>query len=256
MPEIDPQQAFAPKHAPAGTHEHERDADHGHDHPHDLASTLGNTNVGRVLHGTGVQRAGATSAQQLDESVARAIEDRRGRGRPLEDATRTDMEQSLGHDLSGVRVHTDSDAHSLNEAVGARAFTTGSDVFFKSGTYDPGSSSGRELLAHELTHVVQQRSGTSGLDAGQVSHPSDSAEVEAAQVGQAVASQAPASPMPTAATAGVARVDEEEEALQGAFESATGVARMGTEEDEELQMAVDPARPAISREGEEEEELG
>lgn len=221
------------KHAPTATPQ-QQDGGPGHDHGLGLAATLGNTHVGKVLGG-GVHRAGATSAQQLDESVARAIEDRRGRGQPLDDGTRTTMEQSLGHDLSDVRVHTDGDAHSLNEAVGARAFTAGSDVFFKSGTYDPSSSTGKELLGHELTHVVQQRSGTSGLGAGEVSHPSDPAEQHAEAVGKQIAGGDSAAPSSSAAApAGVARQeDQEDDELQMARDSDAGIARAEEELEEE-----------------------
>jgi hypothetical protein len=57
-----------------------------------------------------------------------------------------------------VRVHTDAQSDSLNKSIQAKAFTTGSDIFFSKGAYDPGSQSGQELLGHELTHVVQQGS--------------------------------------------------------------------------------------------------
>jgi hypothetical protein len=220
------------KHAPTATPQ-QQDGGPGHDHGLGLAATLGNAHVGKVL-GAGVHRAGATSAQQLDESVARAIEDRRGRGQGLDEDTRSTMEQSLGHDLSDVRVHTDGDAHDLNEAVGARAFTAGSDVFFKSGTYDPSSSSGRELLGHELTHVVQQRSGMSGLGAGEVSHPSDPAEQHAEAVGKQIASGEHAAASTAAAPAGVARQEEpeeEESPMQMAFDA--GIARAEEELEEE-----------------------
>jgi hypothetical protein len=66
------------------------------------------------------------------------------------------MESSFGADFSGVRVHADAQSDTLNQSLNARAFTTGQDVFFRQGAYSPGSSGGRELLAHELTHVVQQ----------------------------------------------------------------------------------------------------
>jgi hypothetical protein len=66
------------------------------------------------------------------------------------------MGQAFDADFSGVRVHTDAGAHDLNRSLSARAFTTGNDIYFRQGEYNPGSSSGRELLAHELTHVVQQ----------------------------------------------------------------------------------------------------
>jgi 5-methylcytosine-specific restriction endonuclease McrA len=80
----------------------------------------------------------------------------RGSGAPLPDPTREFMEQRIGADFSGVKVHTDSQSDQLNQAVQAKAFTTGQDVFFRQGAYEPGSRDGQELIAHELTHVVQQ----------------------------------------------------------------------------------------------------
>lgn len=234
MPEFNDQPERLEAHARVPSPEQETSPEH--DHGLGLASTLGNAHVGQVLNSPGLQRAGATSAQQLDESVARAIEDRRGGGRPLEEDTRAEMEQSLGHDLSDVRVHTDSDAHQLNEAVSARAFTTGNDVFFKQGTYDPGSTSGRELLGHELTHVVQQREGTSGLGAGEVSHPSDPAERHAEAVGHSIANQQGAPAPGSAPAGGIAREavpEGEEEELQMAAEPGAPVARAAEEELEE-----------------------
>lgn len=77
-------------------------------------------------------------------------------GRPLDGGTLSRMEGAFGADLSSVRVHTGPEAATLSESLQATAFTTGNDVFFGKGTYDPGSSGGQELLAHELTHVVQQ----------------------------------------------------------------------------------------------------
>src|SRR5579859_1469849 len=84
----------------------------------------------------------------------------RGGGTPLPDSTREFMEQRLGADFSGVKVHTDGSSHQLNQAIQAKAFTTGQDVFFRQGAYNPASRSGQALLAHELTHVVQQKRGT------------------------------------------------------------------------------------------------
>ena len=69
------------------------------------------------------------------------------------------MEQAFGADFSGVKVHTDGQSDQLNQSIQARAFTTGQDIFFRQGQYDPGSKGGQELLAHELTHVVQQNGG-------------------------------------------------------------------------------------------------
>lgn len=79
-----------------------------------------------------------------------------GSGSPLDNHTRSNMEAGIGADFGSVRVHTGAQASSLNRSINARAFTRGSDVYFSSGQYNPGSVAGQRLLAHELTHVVQQ----------------------------------------------------------------------------------------------------
>ena len=84
-------------------------------------------------------------------------------GQPLDAATRLFMEPRIHADLSGVRIHTDGKAAESAEAVGALAYTVGSDVVFAADRYDPLSPSGAGLLAHELTHVAQARGGPSPL---------------------------------------------------------------------------------------------
>jgi hypothetical protein len=104
-------------------------------------------------------------------------------GAPLEGRTRAEMESSFGHDFGDVRIHTDSVAVASAESVQARAYTVGNDIVFGGGGYAPETNAGRHTLAHELAHVVQQRSGP--VDATQsaggiaVSHPSDRFEVAA-----------------------------------------------------------------------------
>jgi len=106
-----------------------------------------------------VQRVGGDEGGAVDPGVQQAISGPRGGGQPLPDGLRGSMEQALGADFGGVRVHADAQADSLSRALQARAFTTGQDLFFRRGEYDPFSWGGRHLLAHELTHVLQQ-SGT------------------------------------------------------------------------------------------------
>ncbi len=77
-------------------------------------------------------------------------------GAPLGAAVRKDMEPRFRADFSGVRIHTDARAGALSRKVRARAFTTGHHIFFAPGQYNPGSPAGRELLAHELVHTIQQ----------------------------------------------------------------------------------------------------
>ena len=80
----------------------------------------------------------------------------KGGGSPLDKAFRAKVEPAMGADFSEVKVHTSSEADKLSKAIQAKAFTTGKDIFFRQGEYEPGSKGGQELLAHELTHVVQQ----------------------------------------------------------------------------------------------------
>jgi hypothetical protein len=96
------------------------------------------------------------SAFEADATVADSLSARRGSGRPLPPAVRERMELGFGADFSKVRVHRDAEAADLSASLAARAFTHGTDIYFGKGTYNLGSRSGRHLLAHELTHVLQQ----------------------------------------------------------------------------------------------------
>jgi hypothetical protein len=106
-----------------------------------------------------VQRTGGAEGGPIGGDVESSIEGARSGGRALDKEVRASMEPAFGADFSGVRVHADAKADGLNRSLQARAFTTGQDVFFRGGEYNPGSSGGKELLAHELTHVVQQNGG-------------------------------------------------------------------------------------------------
>jgi len=117
-----------------------------------LQRTYGNSHVQRVLALVRKREAEAEVAPDVES----AIEGARGGGQSLDQGLRHQMESAFGADFSGVRIHTGGEAHSLNRAVNAIAFTTGRDIFFREGAYDPESRDGQELLAHELTHVIQQ----------------------------------------------------------------------------------------------------
>ncbi|BDA66014.1 hypothetical protein CAL7716_001800 [Calothrix sp. PCC 7716] len=106
-----------------------------------------------------VQRKSGETGTAPASDVESSIKGARGGGQPMGDEIRQPMEQAFGTDFSGVKIHTDSRSHDLNQSVQARAFTTGNDIFFRQGEYSPGSNGGKELLAHELTHVVQQNGG-------------------------------------------------------------------------------------------------
>ncbi|MCB0155966.1 MAG: DUF4157 domain-containing protein [Anaerolineae bacterium] len=119
-----------------------------------LQQKVGNSAVQRML----AQRS-AEGGFEVDEVTTNRINQARGGGQALDGQVAQQMGETLGYDFSGVRVHTSTEANDLSQNLQAKAFTTGQDIFFKEGTYNPGSSSGRELLAHELTHVVQQGTG-------------------------------------------------------------------------------------------------
>jgi hypothetical protein len=138
----------------------------------------------------GVQRQGGGEGFQLGDETASRINRARGGGQPLEGGIQKQMGETMGHDFSSVRVHTDSEADALNQQLQAKAFTTGPDIFFRRGEYNPDSSGSRELIAHELTHVVQQGTGRvlgGGSSSGMTVRPAgDAFEQEA----QAMAAQA------------------------------------------------------------------
>jgi hypothetical protein len=199
-----------------------------------LQRQVGNQAVQRLM----AQRRGDGSFE-LDEQTASQINQARGGGQTLDGPVQTRMSQAMGHDFSNVRVHTSPEADTLNRQLSAKAFTTGQDVFFKQGEYNPGSSSGQELIAHELTHVVQQSSGAVGSYGGgmTVTAPNDVYEQEADSMAKSVSGP----------ETQVQRQEEEELAQMKRDE-----ALQRQEEEEELaQMKVDDT----AQRQEEEEEL-
>lgn len=105
-------------------------------------------------------KSASTGARQPSPHLETQIRSLRGGGQPLDTNTRARMEPRLGHDFSQVRVHSDFQAATSAQALGARAFTVGRDVFFGAGEYAPATGKGTRLLAHELTHVVQSSAGS------------------------------------------------------------------------------------------------
>lgn len=102
------------------------------------------------------QQSGETGS--ASEALENQLTQSKGSGSTLSEQTRSYMEPRFGADFGGVRIHTGQDAVQMCRSMNAQAFTHGNDVFFNSGKYDPGSMQGKELLAHELTHVLQQGS--------------------------------------------------------------------------------------------------
>ncbi len=144
----------------------------------ELAGSFGPRDANGVAAGadTAVQRAAGTS------------------GAPLPAELRDRFESTLGTDLSGVRVHTGAESAEASKAVGARAYTTGQDIHFGAGHYDPSSAFGVHLLAHEVAHTVQQAGAAPTMQHKlEVSTPGDAAEVEADRAADAMMAGLPAS---------------------------------------------------------------
>jgi hypothetical protein len=145
-----------------------------------IASALGNRGftrtIARMRDGDGILPGGV-----VHPDVEAAIVAARGRGLPADRALTDHVGAALGDSLSDVRIHRDDHAAALARSVSARAFTVGSDIFFGSGEYEPTTRDGRELLTHELVHVVQQR-GAPHSGPLTVSQPGDALEREAEDV--------------------------------------------------------------------------
>jgi Domain of unknown function (DUF4157) len=219
-----------------------------------LQRQYGNRYVQRVL-------ALARSAEgdgNVMPDVERAIESSRGGGQSLDSGVKAQMGSALNADFSGVRVHTDAGADGLNQSLSAKAFTTGSDIYFRQGEYNPGSSGGRELLAHELTHVVQQNPdkvqtkpdddgiqtscGCGGTAAGpqmklSVSAPGDQYEQEADRIASAVMHQESQSSAGSSQAQAINRQmpEEEKDKLQGKYRDDMIRRQMPEEEKDKLQ---------------------
>jgi Domain of unknown function (DUF4157) len=202
-----------------------------------LQRVVGNSGVAQLFRGEDE----SASVQQLIS----------GGGQPLEKSTAAHMGSALGNDFSDVRVHTGGDASASAQRLGAHAYTVGNDIVFNEGRYDPGSSSGQRTLAHELTHVVQQRSGpVDGTDNGsgvRVSDPSDKFE----QAAEASADHVMSGGLGSADTAssGSSSSIQREDALEEQPVQEMAIQRDEAEEQEEPVQAM-----ALQREDAEEQE--
>ncbi|MEO5564509.1 MAG: DUF4157 domain-containing protein [Chitinophagaceae bacterium] len=105
-----------------------------------------------------VQKKGTETGSVTNESVSNNIDATKGNGSSMDDGTRSFMENRFGTNFSGVNIHTNDTAVQMSRELNAKAFTTGKDIYFNEGQYQPHSSEGKSLLAHELTHTIQQGS--------------------------------------------------------------------------------------------------
>jgi hypothetical protein len=226
-----------------------------------LQQAAGNAGVTHMV----AQRRARDDGERSDDEPSPVHDVVASKRSPLDPDTRTEMEAAVGHDFGDVEVHTDGRAAGSARAVQAHAYTVGNHVVFGEGRYRPETPEGRHTLAHELTHVVQQRQGpVDGTPAGggiALSHPGDRFEREAESVarnvssGSATAPAGPEAPAPGPAPTEVQR--QEAPATDG-----TPVQRQDAEQDEEeeempvskLDQGVDVQRQADTEEEEGDED--
>jgi hypothetical protein len=103
-----------------------------------------------------IQAKSADAQPEVSENLENRINSSRGLGQPLADSARKSLEPGFGSDFNDVKVHTGAEADTLSRQLKAEAFTVGKDIFFKEGRYQPETDDGKKLIAHELTHVIQQ----------------------------------------------------------------------------------------------------
>lgn len=156
-----------------------------------------------------------------------------GGGSPLESSTRTYMESRLGHDFSDVRIHTGPKADVSARSINAQAYTVGTNVVFQTGKFAPDTPSGMHTLAHELTHVVQQKSGpVAGSPAPggiRLSDPSDSFEQAAERTAATALAPTSAAGSGEASVQRATMVEEQED-----DETATAQKMVAQRQDDEL----------------------
>lgn len=138
-----------------------------------------------------------------------------GGGNALPSNTRSNMEQHFGADFSRVKIHTDSGAVQMSKNLGAQAFTHGNNIYFNAGKFDTGSGSGQHLLAHELTHTIQQGASVKKKETSVIQEAPDVQEPPAIQQAHEIKKAPPVQEVPTIQKVDMKSVDAVYDALDG-----------------------------------------
>ncbi|MBW4652196.1 MAG: DUF4157 domain-containing protein [Kaiparowitsia implicata GSE-PSE-MK54-09C] len=176
-----------------------------------------------------IQQRGKGFGPASTAQLQRRLNQQAGKGTSLPKSVQSFMAPRFGQDFGQVRVHTDSSAVQMNKELGAQAFTHGNDIYFNQGKYSPGSSGGRELLAHELTHTIQQTGGIRAKSLAKGNKIQAKLDISAAMPG--VQMREGAAPAPTPAPAEPQSVKPEPDKGEEAPEAKTRPASMSPEQD-------------------------
>jgi predicted ABC-type ATPase len=185
-----------------------------------LQRTVGNQAVQRLL------RQESQAGFEADSDFERQLSHTKGRGSPLPQKTQQEFEQSFGTNLDKVRIHTNATSNQLNRSIQAKAFTHGNDIHFDAGEFNPTTAQGKHLLAHELTHTIQQTGGkqAKGVQTKlQVGAANDRYEQEAEHIASRVAKSQHVTPQAQAmASPRIQRKGEKEQvSINGQTKSVT-----------------------------------
>ena len=112
--------------------------------------------AGSAVHRKKIQRKGKGENATVPSTVEHSISSSKGKGESLPRNVQQSMGSAMGSDFSDIRVHTDHGASDMSDALDAQAFTHGKDIYFNKDKYNPANKDGQHLLAHELTHTIQQ----------------------------------------------------------------------------------------------------
>ena len=207
-----PQQAIRPHRDDPGylplyrrewTHDRDRDRDDGRERPMPAPAAPGKRDMVSRVYRDAIGQAPSMPGPDAEAALGAAATAGGGHGLPAD--LRAELEAALGVDLSGVRLHADGASAEAAQAIRARAYAVGDDIFFAAGAYEPNAADGKRLIAHEVAHTVQQKSTPAGArqEKLEVSQPGDAAEVEADHFADAFVAggkTAPITATPSAAT--------------------------------------------------------
>ena len=167
-------------------------------------------------------------------------------GQALDSNLRGELEPQFGHHFGDVRVHADAQADQMAKSLNANAFTAGQDVFFREGMFKPGSSDGKQLLAHELTHTIQQSRGITLSSELNVSKPDDQLEQAAQTQASAVMNAQSASISPGTVSNVIQREIHDQNAETGTATSSATSATTSTTESPTTSTAASPSATTSS----------
>lgn len=222
-----------------------------------LQRTAGNAAIQRLAAHQNMSLQQKSDGQTaLDDDTAAAIQQEKGKGFAPDAAVTNPTSSVTQSDYSDVKIHTDAKADQLSRQLGAKAFTVGEDIYFRSGEYSPGSQDGQKLLSHELTHVTQQQQGAVSDGGPQakmtVTAADDQFEKEADNVADAVAAKAgPESVSASGEAVQRETIPEEGDLQMQRDASGEAVQREAMPEEDDLQMQ----RDTVQREEASEEEM-